>query len=556
MKRIVLLLLLTNFIAFGNFAQVYKITYKPTRNGQIVGNDPIIVFADAKKSIITRESMLNKAPSRTVEESIIDVAKRIIYKKSTFANGKTVITADSSSFSKNIFQTKDEQKEILGYKAKKSVTSINSNAIDIYYTKSLGIHASPNDIGLDQGLVLEYIRNGNSGLIATQIEQIKSFPAGYSFPTADMTSDILTYRDEVWKSKFIQIPIFRNEKICFDPDNLKSDSVLRFAEGTVILRKIKVPEVSEDSQAFIELVEKSNGDAYDRTGSVFMIADDQELTFLDGMNKGMSILPKYDVGDGKDYLGMVRTVGFSPIFELMRFFTPFGVSHFNDRLTLKGKTWQDSVTYRQDVSEILHTMSGKEIYVGTYIGNYDKGGHIVSLELTIHPGNSNYGNRTKAISLFNTTNVMEMGGQTYPTLFGSDKGLVVEFELKEDIKNARLRYITTGHGGWWNGDEFLPRVNSIFLNDALVFKFTPWRVDCGSYRLYNPVSGNFDSGLSSSDLSRSNWCPGTITYPNYIDLGDLKAGKHEIRVHIPQGAAEGDSQSFWNVSGALLFDKN
>src|SRR5690606_27313161 len=119
---------------------------------------------------------------------------------------------------------------------------------------------------------------------------------------------------------------------------------------------------------------------------------------------------------------------------------------FNDRLTLKGKTWQDSVTYRQDVSEFLHTMSGKEIYVGTYIGNYDKGGHIVSLELTIHPGNSNYGNHTQALALFNTTNVMEMGGQTYPTLFGSEKGLVVEFKLKSDIKNARLRYITTGHG--------------------------------------------------------------------------------------------------------------
>jgi hypothetical protein len=317
-----------------------------------------------------------------------------------------------------------------------------------------------------------------------------------------------------------------------------------------------IPELLEESQAFVELIEKSNGDAYDRTGSVFMIATDQPVTFFDGMKNGMSTLPKYDVGDGKDYIGMVRTDNFSPVFELMRFFTPFGVSHFNDRLSLKGKTWQDSVTYRQDISEFLSVMSGKEVYIGTYIGNYDKGGHIVSLELTIHPGNSNYAKKTEALSLFNTTNVMEMGGQTYATLFGSDNGLEFEFELKEDVKNAKLRYITTGHGGWWNGDEFVPKVNSIYLNDQLKFQFTPWRVDCGSYRLYNPVSGNFDSGLSSSDLSRSNWCPGTITYPNYIDLGDLKTGKHKMKVHIPQGPAEGDSQSFWNVSGALLYDKN
>jgi len=537
-------------------AQVYKITYHTIRGDQVVETNPIIVFADKNKTVITRESILNNNFRQTAEQSIVDLPSKVIYRKSTFQNRKSIYSADSSAFDRNIFTESNDRKVILGRNTKKATTSINSNAIEIFYTEELPIKASPNEIGIAKGVVLEYRRNGNSGFIAAKIEQIKNFPAGFEIPKQDHVLDILTYRDEVWKSKFIQVPIFSQEKICFDPDNLKSNSILRFAAGTVILKKIKIPELLEESQAFIELIEKSNGDAYDRTGSVFMIATDQPVTFFDGMKNGMSTLPKYDIGDGKDYLGMLRTDNFSPVFELMRFFTPFGVSHFNDRLTLKGKTWQDSVTYRQDISEFLSVMSGKEVYIGTYIGNYDKGGHIVSLELTIHPGNSNYAKKTEALSLFNTTNVMEMGGQTYPTLFGSDKGLEFEFELKEDVKNARLRYITTGHGGWWNGDEFVPKVNSIYLNDQLKFQFTPWRVDCGSYRLYNPVSGNFDSGLSSSDLSRSNWCPGTITYPNYIDLGDLKAGKHKMKVHIPQGPAEGDSQSFWNVSGALLYDKN
>ncbi|MDR2284519.1 MAG: peptide-N-glycosidase, partial [Sphingobacterium sp.] len=279
-------------------------------------------------------------------------------------------------------------------------------------------------------------------------------------------------------------------------------------------------------------------------------------SFLDGMKNGMKTLPAYENGDGQSYLGMVRTTGYSPILELMRFFTPFGVSHFNGRLALKDKTWQDSVTYRQDVSEFLKVMGGKEVYIGTYIGNYDKGGHKVSLELTIHPGGSNYAKDVDMMALFNTTNVMEMGGQGYPTLFGQEKGLEVEFTLDKDIKNAKLRYITTGHGGWGNGDEFVPKTNMVYLDGQSVFQFTPWRVDCGSYRLYNPVSGNFENGLSSSDLSRSNWCPGTITYPLFIDLGNLKAGKHRLRVQIPQGPKEGDSISFWNVSGALLFDKD
>src|SRR5690606_38979180 len=470
-------------------AQVYKINYHTIRGDQVVETNPIIVFADKNKTVITRESILNNNFRQTAEQSIVDLPSKVIYRKSTFQNRKSIYSADSSAFDRNIFTESNDRKVILGRNTKKATTSINSNAIEIFYTEELPIKASPNEIGIAKGVVLEYRRNGNSGFIAAKIEQIKNFPAGFEIPKQDHVLDILTYRDEVWKSKFIQVPIFSQEKICFDPDNLKSDSILRFAAGTVILKKIKIPELLEESQAFIELIEKSNGDAYDRTGSVFMIATDQPVTFFDGMKNGMSTLPKYDIGDGKDYLGMLRTDNFSPVFELMRFFTPFGVSHFNDRLTLKGKTWQDSVTYRQDISEFLSVMSGKEVYIGTYIGNYDKGGHIVSLELTIHPGNSNYAKKTEALSLFNTRNVMEMGGQTYPTLFGSDKGLEFEFELKEDVKNAKLRYITTGHGGWWNGDEFVPKVNSIYLNDQLKFQFTPWRVDCGSYRLYNPVSG-------------------------------------------------------------------
>jgi hypothetical protein len=86
----------------------------------------------------------------------------------------------------------------------------------------------------------------------------------------------------------------------------------------------------------------------------------------------------------------------------------------------------------------------------------------------------------------------------------------------------------------------------------LVYDFIPWRTDCGSYRSFNPSSGNFENGLSSSDLSRANWCPGTITNPIYIDLGDLKKGEHKITIKIPQGPKQGESFSFWNVSGVLL----
>src|SRR5690554_99270 len=168
-------------------------------------------------------------------------------------------------------------------------------------------------------------------------------------------------------------------------------------------------------------------------------------------------------------------------------------------------------------------------------------------------GNKSIQNRSAALIQYHERD--GNGRAAYPTMFDTDKGLKVTFELKENTENVQLRYITTGHGGWINGDEFNQKVNTVYLNDEPIHKFIPWRVDCGSYRLYNPVSGNFQNGLSSSDLSRSNWCPATVTPPVYIDLGDLPAGKHSIAIDIPQGAPEGNSLSFWNVSGVLLYSR-
>lgn len=555
MKKLILIITCQLYILAAQAQELYKITYHYFRDSAMVKQDPVIVFASKDKFVITKQSILNGNGRFPYEESFINVEAKNVIKQSALSTDHKIATLDLEAFTRYNYNKTNEEKKVLDHTVRKVSTSVNSNAIELWYTDDFGITAAPNDMGLGLGLIMEYRRNGNSGLIATDIEKVESWPVQFIFPNQNSVLDGLTYRDILWKSRFIQIPIFKDEQICFQP-GIKSDSVLRFAEGTVILKRIRIPEISDNSQAFVELIEKSNGDAYDRTGSVFMIAEDQKQSFFDGMKNGMKTLPAYENGDGQSYLGMIRTDEYSPIFELMRFFTPFGVSHFNGRLQLKGKTWQDSVIYRQDVSEFLKVMSGKDVYIGTYIGNYDKGGHKISLELTIHPGGSNYAKSVNMLPLFNTTNVMEMGGQGYPTLFGHEKGLELEFALDRDLKNVKLRYITTGHGGWGNGDEFVPKTNSIYLDEKLAFQFTPWRVDCGSYRLYNPVSGNFENGLSSSDLSRSNWCPGTITYPIFIDLGDLKAGNHHLRVHIPQGPKEGDSMSFWNVSGALIFDED
>lgn len=550
----ILYLLLSLFLSQSLMAQKgILVEYQRSSNNKILeSQDPTLVYANAEQTVITSRKIVNGEAKTPYEVFVVKRPSNAYYKLTQITAQQQIATIDSSAINKQKLEITTESKKILGYTCYRARTTVNSNSIDIWYTTELKIKGGPSDLGQNLGFVLEVVRNGNSAVTASKIEHLKTWPQALSLPANLTYVDDLTYKDLLWKSRFIQIPIFKNEKISFSDDS-KSDSILRFAQGTVIVKKVKIPKIAAGQNVFIQLIEKSKGDAYDRTGSVFIIPQDQQLSFLDGMQQGMNTLPLYDNGNGKKYQGVVRTANYTPILELMRFFTPFGVSQFN-YLKLKGKTWQDSVVYRQDITELASAISDQEVYVGTFIGNYDKNGHEVSVELTVHPGFDNKQGLKKLLPIFNTTNVMEMGGQEYGTMFDKEKGLEVTFELKEDASNVQLRYVTTGHGGWGNGDEFVPKTNSLFLNGTALFSYTPWRNDCGSYRLSNPASGNFSNGLSSSDLSRSNWCPGTVTYPIFIDIGDLKAGKHTVRVHIPQGESEGTSFSSWNVSGVLVYD--
>ncbi len=547
-----LIVIVVCFLSLSTFGQAnYKITYVKSSNGKLVENqDPIIFFSNATQTTLTTQSILNNKAVYPFEFSTINRKNNAVIQIAKLNEHKSIATIDSTSLEKQSFELLPETKKILGYNCKKAKTIINSNTIEIWYTTEVLIKGAPSILGQNLGLVLETNRNGNFVVTATKVEKLKQFPIAEVKP--EKTLDLLTYRDELWKSRFTTISIFKEEIINFSDASKSNDSIMRFANGTIILRKISIPNIVKGSQVFMEVTEQSNGDAYDRTGSVFLIPMQKKNSFLEGLQNGVKSLPVYDNDNGKYYQGITATENYSPLLELVRFFTPFGIKQYNT-ITLKDKIWEERVNYRQDISELTAAMSGQEVYIGTFIGNYDKGGHKVNVNLTIHPEEEVVvAKPTEVIPLFNTTNVMEMAGQEYGTLFNSDKGLVVTFTLNKDMKNARLRYITTGHGGWENGDEFVPKRNSIYLDEKEVFHFTPWREDCGSYRLYNPASGNFPNGLSSSDYSRSNWCPGTSTNPIYIELGDIKAGTHTIQVKIPQGASEGTSFSAWNVSGVLL----
>lgn len=541
--------------------EVAEISYQMLVNGKPRTDGPatkLLCSSSASKS--WSENTSAKLISGVAKEAnYINFASQITYQLASFSDGNTIHTP--MAFSEYpVPEETNESEVILGYNCIHLKTSLRSNSIDIWYTKELGLKGSPAmAYGIPDGLVLKIVRNGNYEIVATEIKLKKEKEVTQIIPeNMGEALDLPQYKYRITENLITSVNVFTNEQISFgneivNPSDSDTEKTFKYSSGTVILKKVKLPLVPDDTQLFVELYQHSNGDAYDRTGTVFLIPQDKEKSFLDGLKNGVSSLPAFQARNGKLYQGVVADDDYSPLVEIMRFFTSFGIGQFNDKVKVFGQQWEDSTLYKQEVTELLPLLQG-ERWIGVFIGNYDKGGHRVSLKLKYYPGSMELSEKPAkrywSMPLFNTLNVMEMSGQEYGTMFENDS-LNVEFEVPEGVKNVQIRYITTGHGGWGGGDEFNQKMNTVLLDGKVLFQFTPWRSDCATFRQYNPASGNFWNGVTSSDYSRSGWCPGTATNPVFYPVSKLTPGKHQMKVAIPLGKNEGGSFSAWNISGIL-----
>ena len=453
-------------------------------------------------------------------------------------------------------------------------TSVNSNTLVFEMDEKAPVNVNPMPYyGLNKGVLRTFTRNGQLRLKLAKAEKVKHtlWETSRIWPTRRVSPREL---DRIMKERLvITTRIFDHEQICWGKKNdhieggikeIPFDTVLHYAGGTLILKRVELPHLQINYQHFVEIHQRSNGDAYDRTGSLFVILPTSEKNFFNGINNHPDSLPVFTGRDGQRYQGMMKTGDYEPAIELVRFFTPFGVGHFNDRMKDFGIDWRDETFYRQEITDIYNHITNdyriSNVIIGAWIGNYDGGGHTITVDIKSYPNGIHVLNAEESefpseiIPLFNTCNVLEMAGQNYGKLFATDS-LTVTFKLEDIDQSARLRYISTGHGGWGEGDEFVPKTNTILIDGKVAFTHTPWRQDCGCYRDLNPVSGNFWNGLSSSDFSRSGWCPGTATQPVYFDMSPWADGKeHTLTVTIPQGKPVEGMFSHWAVSGALIIE--
>jgi hypothetical protein len=345
--------------------------------------------------------------------------------------------------------------------------------------------------------------------------------------------------------------------------------VLRLDAGRVLLKKVKLPNYNLQPSVTINVALTSNGDPWDKSGSLFVIPSTADLNLLSFENKGFLEAQLKD-----KYPGIVpmqfKDSTYLPNVELLRFMTPFGVGHFTEDERVKDRRppyiphWENEVNWSQNVTHLLPLLED-EVYIGVYIDTWTKEGYNLSVNLDFKESEiPNHIKKKQTVVPIVNTAKYEGSQANYD---GFSKGdITVEIPAEHQYKNAKLYYITTGHGGHSEGDEFVKKENIISLDGTVIKQFIPWRDDCASFRRFNPTSASWvakdfmenetsNDQIASSDLSRSNWCPGSDVIPEIINLEHLENKTHTFKFSIPEAQeAKENKHNYWMVSAYIIYD--
>lgn len=378
---------------------------------------------------------------------------------------------------------------------------------------------------------------------------------------------------------FDQTPIF------FNPDTIpngivEKDGIIYIGNGRIALKKIALPRFTRNTHVNITISLTSNGDPWDKSGSCFLISSNSKITML-GIADNTQKYPRSDSLKYENLVGIVSGKEYEPTLELMRFMTPFGVGHYStddDLLSAKHRPvyidgWAKKVLWKQDISDLLPALE-EAAFIGIFIDTWTKQGYHVNVAFNFRESRVRCDKKPKQCvkPLLNTVYYL---GQKHPDIF-SRKSVEIPFSIPRKAKNAHLKYIATGHGGHSDGDEFRPQEHILQVDREEVYRFLPWRTDCASFRRFNPSTGvwlkkrtvayfskegkraekEIEEPIASSDLSRSNWCPGSDVLPETVDLSFLKAGNHILSIHIPKAKPIKDNKlNHWLISAYLVWEE-
>jgi len=237
------------------------------------------------------------------------------------------------------------------------------------------------------------------------------------------------------------------------------------------------------------------------------------------------------VHDKWDRAGNIRVVrADQPDLELVKFVTAYG-----------GRT-----EYSVDVTDLAPALAGPTTFLA-FIDTWVAPAWHVSLSLHFVPDTTAVKPAWVQSVIFEPSYTHEGAG---------DAGIEAGVTVPQGLERVYLQYLVSGHCTDGRGaDEFVAKDHVIRVDDAVVYRYRPWRDDCGNYRAINPYCKKWSDGYWSSDFSRSGWCPGDVVKPLELDLTDhFAAGEHTIRFTVedvrPKNAD--DHYGYWRISARLI----
>ena len=113
---------------------------------------------------------------------------------------------------------------------------------------------------------------------------------------------------------------------------------------------------------------------------------------------------------------------------------------------------------------------------------------------------------------------------------------IVSFTLDQAVEDLSLFLITSNHGANAGGEEYERRDHFVYLDNTLIKEYIPGGKSCEPWRQYNTQGNGIYSPSPRTTrfwLSFNNWCPGDVIPIREINLGNLAAGTHEIKIDVP-----------------------
>lgn len=132
------------------------------------------------------------------------------------------------------------------------------------------------------------------------------------------------------------------------------------------------------------------------------------------------------------------------------------------------------------------------------------------------------------------------------------------FNVPEDCVDGRVVLVMSNHGAARNGEEYVRRHHFVYADGEEALTFIPGRPTCEPFRGRNSQGNGIYGRRPKTDAmwqSFSNWCPGDKIDIRYIDLGEVKAGEHNIRIEVPDAEFYG-ADGYFPVSMYFQGDKN